>query len=56
MFTLFFLAIQIAELLKLMFCHTGDLGSRLDTFDDIEREKNCPYPQIASSFLNSYHL
>jgi len=33
-----------------------DLGSRLDTLDDIETEKNCPYPQIASLLLNSYHL
>ena len=56
MFTLTFIAIQIAELLKCMLCHTGDLGSRLDTLDDIETEKNCPYPQIASLLLNSYHL
>ena len=35
---------------------SGDLGSRLDTLDDIETEKNCPYPQIASLLLNSYHL
>ena len=55
MFTLTFIAIQIAELLKCMLCHTGDLGSRLDTLDDIETEKNCPYPQIASLLLNSYH-
>ena len=56
MFTLTFIAIQIAELLKCMLCHTGDLGSRLDTLDDIETEKNCPYPQIASLLFNSYHL
>ena len=56
MFTLTFIAIQIAELLKCMLSHTGDLGSRLDTLDDIETEKNCPYPQIASFLLNSYHF
>ena len=56
MFTLTFIAIQIAELLKCMLFHTGDLGSRLDTLDDIDTEKNCPYPQIASLLLNSYHL
>ena len=39
-FTLTFIAIQIAELLRCMLCHTGDLGSRLDTLDDIETEKN----------------
>ena len=38
-FTLTFIAIQIAELLRCMLCHTGDLGSRLDTLDDIETEK-----------------
>ena len=38
-FTLTFKAIQIAELLKCMLCHTGDLGSRLDTLDDIDTEK-----------------
>ena len=32
-------------------CHTGDLGSKLDTLDDIETEKNWPYPQIASLLL-----
>ena len=31
------------------------LGSRLDTFDDIDTKKNCPYPQIASLILNLYH-
>ena len=41
---------------KCMLFHTGDLGSRLDTLDNIETEKNCPYPQIASLLLNSYHL
>ena len=54
MFTLTFIAIQIAELLKCMLCHTGDLGSRLDTLDDIETEKSCPYPQncfIALKFI-----
>ena len=55
-FSLTFIAIQIAELLKCMLSHTGDLGSRLDTLDDIDTEKNCPYPQIASLLLNSYHL
>ena len=54
-FSLTFIAIQIAKLLKCMHSHTGDLGSRFDTFDDIDK-KNCPYPQIASLLLNSYHL
>ena len=39
-----------------MLSHTGDLGSILDTLDDIDTEKNCPYPQIASLLLNSYQL
>ena len=57
-FVLFMLitTIQIAELLKCMLSHTGDQGSRLDTLDDIDTEKNCPFPQIASLLLNSYHL
>ena len=33
---------------------SGDLGSRLDTLDDIETEKNCPYPQIASLQWNGW--
>jgi len=37
-------------------CHTGDLGSRFDFLEDIESEKNSPYPLIASLPLNSYHL
>ena len=37
-FSLTFIAIQIAELLKCMLSHTGDLGSRLDTLDNIETE------------------
>ena len=37
-FRLTFIAIQIAELLKCMLSHTGDLGSRLDTLDNIETE------------------
>jgi len=47
-----FIAIQIAELLKCMLCRTVDVGSELDTLDDIETEKNCPYPQI----INPYYL
>jgi len=45
---------KIAALLKYLICYTGDLGSRLETFDNIETEKNCPDPQIASLLLNSY--
>ena len=30
-------------------CNIGDLGSRLETLDNIETEKSCPYPQIVSS-------
>jgi len=45
---------KVAALLKYLICYTGDLGSRLDTFDNIETEKNCSDPQIASLLLNSY--
>ena len=37
-FSLTFIAIQIAKLLKCMHSHTGDLGSRFDTFDDIDKK------------------
>ena len=42
-----------------MLFHTGDLGSRLDTLDDIETEKSCPYPQncfIALKFISLVQL
>ena len=51
-FTFTIVAIQVAELLKNMLPHTGDLGSRLDTSDDIN-DKNCPFPQKASLLYNS---
>ena len=38
-FSLTFIDIQIAKLLKCIFSHTGDLGSRLDTLDDIDIKK-----------------
>ena len=45
-FSLTFIAIQIAELLKCMLSHTGDLGSRLDTLDDIDTEKTVHIPKL----------
>ena len=33
-------------------CDTSDLGSRLDTWNGDETEKNYPYPQLASLFLS----
>ena len=48
-FLINFLAIQIAELLKCMLSHTGDLGSRLDTLDDIDTEKTVHIPKLLHS-------
>merc|ERR1712198_516975 len=45
---------KIAALLKYLICYTGDWGSRLDTFDNIETEKKLSYCQIASLLLNSH--
>ena len=54
MFTLTFIANKIAQLLKCILCHTGDLGSRLDTLDDIETEKLSISPNcfIALKFIS----
>ena len=38
--------IQIIGLLKCMLSHTGDLGSRLDTLDDIDTEKTVHIPRL----------
>ena len=40
------MVLQIAELLKCMLCHTGGLGSRPDTFDDIDTEKTVHIPKL----------
>ena len=58
-FSLTFIAIQIAELLKCMLSHTGDLGSRLDTLDDIDTEKKLsisPNCFIALKFISLVQL
>ena len=57
-FSLTFIDIQIVELLKCMLSHTGDLGSRLDTLDNIDTEKTVHIPKLIQCSLKfiSYHL
>ena len=50
--------VQIAELLKCMLSHTGDLGSRLDTLDNIDQKKLSISPNcfIALKFISLVQL
>ena len=49
--------LYVAEVLKCMLSHTGDLDSRLDTLDDIDTEKKIsPNCFIALKFISLVQL